>query len=392
MNIGIPREIKVDEHRVSMPPSGVSDFIKRGHHVFVEAGAGLGSGFSDAEYQEAGAMVLDSAGLIWSLADMVIKVKEPMPSEFPYLRSDLIVFTYLHLAANYPLTDALLESGAAGIAYETVALADGRLPLLEPMSEVAGRMAAQTASHYLERHEGGRGLLLGGVPGVAAAHVVILGAGTVGANAAKIALGMGAEVTLLDINLERLRYLEDVLPGKLRTLYANSRNIAESVARSDALIGAVLIAGAKAPMLVTRDMLPSMPEGSVIIDVAVDQGGCVESTRATTHSEPTFTLDGVLHYGVANMPGAVPRTSSLALANATLPYALKLADRGLFDALTSDAALMKGLNTCAGKCVHAAVAETFGLAHADAADAMRRFIRDGAALGYSEKTLVRLPA
>lgn len=361
MNIGIPKEIKIEEHRVSLPPSGAREFVLRGHTVFIERGAGLSSGFSDNEYMSAGATIMDSADAVWSDAELIIKVKEPQASEYRHLRPDLILFAYLHLAADQTLTFAMLDSGAIGIAYETVEDGQGRLPLLEPMSEVAGRMAAQAVSHYLERHQGGRGMLLGGVPGVAPAHVVVLGAGTVGASAAKIALGMGARVTLLDINLDRLRYLEDVLAGKLTTLYSNSINISRAIRSADALIGAVLITGARAPMLVTRDMLPAMPDGSIIVDVAVDQGGCVESTRPTTHSEPTFVIDGVLHYGVPNMPGAVPRTSSLALANATLPYALKIADLGLHDAMRGDPALQKGLNTIAGRCTHPAVAETFGL-------------------------------
>ena len=370
MNIGIPKEIKVDEHRVSLPPSGVREFVKRGHTVFLEHSAGEGSGFSDAEYMNAGATILDSAVSVWSNSEMIIKVKEPQASEYGNLHQDLILFTYLHLAAEEELAYALLKSGVTGIAYETVEDAVGRLPLLEPMSEVAGRMAAQVVSHYLERHQGGRGVLMGGVPGVAAAHVVILGAGTVGTNAAKIALGMGARVTLLDINLDRLRYLEDVLDGKLTTLYSNSINIGRSIQSADALIGSVLITGARAPMLVTRDMLPSMPARSIIVDVAVDQGGCVETTRPTTHTDPTFVIDGVLHYGVANMPGAVPRTSSLALANATLPYALKLANLGAAQALQSDPALLKGVNTMAGRCTHPAVAETFNLEYVDAAQAL----------------------
>ncbi len=361
MIVGIPKETKVEEHRVSLPPSAAREFVKHGHTVLIESNAGSGSGFSDQEYSEAGATLLDSAADVWSGADMIIKVKEPQASEFGFLRPDLALFTYLHLAAEEELTRALLSSGVTGIAYETVEEDSGRLPLLEPMSEVAGRMAAQVVSHYLEKHEGGRGVLLGGVPGVAAAHVVILGAGTVGANAAKIALGMGARVTVLDINLDRLRYLDDVLAGNLSTLYSNYVNILSSIQTADALIGSVLITGARAPMLVTRKMLPLMPDGSVIVDVAVDQGGCVESTRPTTHSEPTFVIDGVLHYGVANMPGAVPRTSSLALANATLPYALKIADQGVQAALNSDPTLRKGLNCAAGKCTHPAVAHTFKL-------------------------------
>ena len=361
MHIGIPKEIKVEEHRVSLPPSGVRELVKRGHTVFVENGAGAGSGFSDREYASAGGRLADTAAEVWTKADMIIKVKEPQPKEFSYLRPDLTLFTYLHLAAEKALTHALLDRGVTAIAYETVELDDGRLPLLEPMSEVAGRMAAQVVSHYLEKHRGGRGMLMGGVPGVAPAHIVILGAGTVGANTAKIALGMGARVTLLDINLDRLRYLEDVLDGKLTTLYSNDINITKSIRSADALIGSVLIAGARAPMLVTREMLPMMPDGSVIVDVAVDQGGCVETTRPTTHSDPTFVIDGVLHYGVPNMPGAVPRTSSLALANATTPYAMKIADLGVARALQRDRALQKGLNTIRGQCTHPAIADTFNL-------------------------------
>ncbi len=370
MNIGIPKEIKVEEHRVASPPSGAREFVKRGHSVFVESDAGLSSGFSNEEYISAGALILDSAQALWAAADLVIKVKEPQPSEYQFLRPNLILFTYLHLAAEERLSLAMLESGVTGIAYETVEDANGRLPLLEPMSEVAGRMAAQIVSHYLERHQGGRGVLMGGVPGVAAAHVVILGAGTVGANAAKMALGMGARVTLLDIDLDRLRYLDDVLPGNLTTLYSNHINIARSIQTADALIGSVLITGARAPMLVTRDMLPSMPAGSIIVDVAVDQGGCVETTRPTTHSEPTFVIDGVLHYGVTNMPGAVPRTSSLALANATLPYAFKLASAGAANGLRQDTALLGGLNTAAGRCTHPAVAETLGIEYLEPALAL----------------------
>ena len=361
MIVGIPKEIKDNEYRVSVPPAGVHEFTNRGHIVYVERQAGAGSGFSDAEYVNAGATILESAADVWSRAEMIIKVKEPQASELPHLHDDLVLFTYLHLAAEEALTHAMLRSGVTGIAYETVQDAQGRLPLLEPMSEVAGRMAAQLVSRYLEKHEGGRGVLMGGVPGVAAAHIVILGAGTVGTNAAKIALGMGARVTLLDINLDRLRFLDNVLDGNLTTLYSNADNIAESIRSADGLIGSVLITGARAPMLVTRDMLPTMPEASIIVDVAVDQGGCVETTRVTTHSAPTFVLDGVLHYGVANMPGAVPRTSSLALSNATLPFALKIADKGARAALLSDRALRLGLNTYAGHCTHPAVAETFAL-------------------------------
>ena len=365
MIIGIPREIKSDEHRVALTPAAAAEFIRRGHRVLVESGAGMGSGYRDAEYQRAGAQIHDAANLVWSGAELVIKVKEPLADEYAFLRPDLALFTYLHLAADARLMDAMLAGGVSGIAYETVEDARGRLPLLEPMSEVAGRMAAQVVSHYLEKHEGGRGVLMGGVPGVEAAHIVVLGAGTVGANAARIALGMGARVTLLDINLDRLRTLDDALGGKLTTLCSNAVNIADSIASADALIGSVLITGARAPMLVTREMLPDMPDGSVIVDVAVDQGGCVETTRVTTHSQPTFVVDGVLHYGVANMPGAVPRTSSQALSNATLPYALRIANQRVRGALLGDPALLKGLNTCGGQCTHPAVAAAFDLEYAD---------------------------
>ena len=365
MKIGIPKEIKVEEHRVSIPPSGVREFVNQGHSVFVETNAGSGSGFTDEEYTAAGATLLASASEVWSQAEMVIKVKEPQASEYGFLRPDLVLFTYLHLAAAEKLTHAMLDSGVMGIAYETVEDHIGRLPLLEPMSEVAGRMASQVVSHYLEKHEGGRGVLMGGVPGVTPAHVVILGAGTVGTNAAKVALGMGARVTLLDVNLERLRYLDDVLDGRLTTLYSNHGNIANAIQTADAVIGSVLITGARAPMLVTREMLPTMPKRSIIVDVAVDQGGCVETTHPTTHSEPTYIVDDVLHYGVANMPGAVPRTSSLALSNATLRYALKIANRGAREALEQDGGFLKGLNTFAGQCTHPAVAETFGVPYVD---------------------------
>jgi len=377
MQIGIPKEIKVEEHRVSIPPSGVREFIKYGHTVVVESNAGRGSGFTDDEYTEAGATVLANVADVWSSSEMVIKVKEPQPSEYGYLRPDLILFTYLHLAAAEQLTHAMLESGVMGIAYETVEDHAGRLPLLEPMSEVAGRMASQVVSHLLEKHAGGRGILMGGVPGVAPAHVVVLGAGTVGTNAAKIALGMGAKVTLLDVNLERLRYLDDVLDGRLTTLYSNHGNIASSIKTADAVIGSVLITGARAPMLVTREMLPTMPNGSIIVDVAVDQGGCVETTHPTTHSDPTYVVDGVVHYGVANMPGAVPRTSSLALSNATLRYAVKIANMGAREALEQDAGFLKGLNTFAGQCTHPAVAETFSLPYVDPQQALDTLLVSG---------------
>jgi alanine dehydrogenase len=313
MIIGIPREVKDNEYRVALPPGGARELVKHGHMVLVETGAGEGSGFQDTEYVQAGAQIRQEDE-VWKRANMIIKVKEPQPAEYSYLRPDLLLFTYLHLAASEPLTRALMLSGVTGLAYETVEDRDGRLPLLQPMSEVAGRMSTQVVANYLQKPEGGRGILLGGIPGVRPAHIVVLGGGVVGTNAAQVALGMGAQVTILDLNPDRLRYLDEVLHGRLHTLYSNERNIAESLESADAVIGAVLLPGARAPHLVTRDMLSLMPRGSVIVDVAVDQGGCVETTHATTHSDPTYVIDGVLHYGVANMPGAVPRTPHCAIS------------------------------------------------------------------------------
>lgn len=370
MKIGIPKEVKKDENRVSLPPAGVAELVKHGHDVFVETQAGIGSGFTNSDYEAVGATILDTADATWNGADLVIKVKEPQAGEYTFLRADLILFTYLHLAAAEDLTHAMLKSGVTGIAYETVEDKVGRLPLLEPMSEVAGRMASQVVAHYLEKHAGGRGVLMGGVPGVNPAHVVVLGGGTVGTNAAKVALGMGAQVTLLDINLERLRYLDDVMHGNFQTLYSSGENIRQAVNSADAVIGSVLITGARAPKLVTRAMLGDMRNGSVIVDVAVDQGGCVETTHPTTHSDPTYFVDDVLHYGVANMPGAVPRTSSMALSNATLRYILRLADNGL-EALHSDAGFMKGLNTYQGKLTYKGVSDAFDLTYTAPKDALR---------------------
>ncbi len=361
MIIGIPKEIKDNEYRVSLPPGGARELVRRGHTVIVQDNAGQGSGFANDEYIQAGAAIAQSAEEVWKRAHMVIKVKEPLSSEYRFLRDDLILFTYLHLAANEELTHALVDSGVVGIAYETVQTADGLLPLLAPMSEVAGRMSTQIAAQYLEKPQGGRGILMGGVPGVRPAHVVVLGGGVVGTNAAQIAVGMGANVTLLDINTDRLRYLDETLHGRITTIYSNEANIIEALRTADAVIGAVLVTGARAPRLVTRDMLSLMPKNSVIVDVAVDQGGCVETTHATTHSNPTYFVDDVLHYGVANMPGAVPRTSSYALSNATLRYAIKLAGGDLNDVLNADPALAKGLNSYHGQVVHPAVAETFNL-------------------------------
>lgn len=357
MRIGIPKEIKADENRVAMIPAGVQQLTTLGHEVWVEHDAGVGSQLADESYVQAGAKI-SSAESVWS-ADLIVKVKEPQPIEYPYFRNELILFTFLHLAAEETLTNALLACGVTGIAYETVEI--GRmLPLLQPMSEVAGRMATQIGAHFLEKQNGGRGILLGGVPGVPSAEVVILGAGTVGTQAARIALGMGASVTLIDNNLDRLRYLDELLIGRIQTLASNPQNIASAVAKADLLIGSVLIRGARAPKLVSRQLVSTMKQGSVIIDVAVDQGGCIETTHVTTHHDPTFIVDGVLHYGVANMPGAVPRTSTFALSNATLPYIVQLAKEG-FQAIVNNQALRAGVNCHRGKICYKAVADAFAL-------------------------------
>ena len=361
MIVGVPKEIKDLENRVSTTPAGVSEYVARGHQVVVERCAGAGSGFSDAEYAAAGAELVDSHAEVFARADMIVKVKEPVPSEYDLLRPDQILFTFLHLAADERQLRALIERRVAAVAYETVQLESGALPLLTPMSEVAGRMAVQVGAHYLEKTYGGTGLLLGGVPGVPGANVVIIGCGVVGTNAAQIALGMGANVTVIDKNVERLRQLDHLLHGRLHTLAANRSNIADAVRTADLVIGSVLIAGAKAPKLVTRPMVASMRSGSVIVDVAIDQGGCIETARPTSHSEPVFVVDGVIHYCVTNMPGAVPRTSTFALSNVTLPYALELADLGVQEAAARDPALAKGINVLRGVITHEAVAEAFGL-------------------------------
>lgn len=359
MRIGLPKEIKDNESRVGMTPGAVKALTKRGHKVLVEKSAGVESSISDEEYQAAGADIVPYAEDAWS-ADMVVKVKEPIAAEYNYLRQDLILFTYLHLASDKPLTEALLASGTTGIAYETVQTANGQLPLLTPMSEVAGRMATQVGATYLQKSHGGRGVLMGGVPGVAPANVVILGAGIVGTNAARVAVGLGAHVTVLDISHDRLKYLDDIYRGHLQTRISDEYNIEDVICEADLVIGAVLIPGGRAPWLITRNMLPTMRKGSVIVDVAVDQGGCVETTRATTHSNPTYEIDGVVHYCVANMPGAVPRTSTFALNNQTAVYTLHLANEGL-DAVRKDTALQLGLNTYQGAITHPAVAEAFVL-------------------------------
>jgi alanine dehydrogenase len=361
MIVGLPKEIKDNEYRVGLTPAGVRALTDAGHTVVVERNAGEGSGFADELYTTAGATILDSADDVWAQGDMIVKVKEPIAPEYPRMREGQLLFTYLHLAPDLELTKQLLERKVTGVAYETITDKRGTLPLLTPMSEVAGRMAVQVGAHYLEKMQGGRGILLGGVPGVPAARVVIIGGGVVGTNSAKIAVGMGAHVTIIDNNLDRLRELDDIFLSKISTLASSAYMIHDAVSQADLIIGAVLVPGAAAPRLVTRSMLKDVPNGAVIVDVAVDQGGCIETTHPTTHSDPTYYVEGVLHYCVANMPGAVPRTSTFALTNATLPYALKLANKGLNEAIKSDPGLKEGVNTYAGKLTYEAVAESQGL-------------------------------
>jgi alanine dehydrogenase len=363
MIVGVPKEIKDRENRVAVTPAGVGEYVARGHRVIVEREAGTGSAFTNAEYERAGAELVDEHAAVFARAEMICKVKEPVPAEYDLLRPDQLLFTYLHLAADEPLTRALMRNRVKSVAYETVQLANGSLPLLTPMSEVAGRMAVQVGAHYLERTQGGRGMLLGGVPGVPGANVVVIGGGVVGTNAAQMALGMGANVVILDRNVERLRDLDQVLHGRVHTLASNSQNIGEAVREADLLIGGVLIAGAKAPKLVSREMIGSMRPGSVVVDVAIDQGGCIATAKPTSHSDPTYLVDGVIHYCVTNMPGAVPRTSTLALSNVTLPYGLELADHGLEAAIRDDPALAKGVNVLNGHVTYQAVAEAFGIAY-----------------------------
>ena len=367
MRIGVPKEIKTNENRVALVPAGAEALVSAGHEVFVETGAGIGSGFEDEAYTAVGAQIVPDAATAWGRAELLLKVKEPIRSEWGYLRRDLTLFTYFHFAADEELTRAHLASGATCIAYETVELPSRELPLLTPMSEVAGRMAVQEGAKYLEKLFGGRGVLLGGVPGVAPAKVVILGGGVVGVNAAKMAAGLGAKVVVLDLSLERLRYLSDVMPANVQLIHSNRHNILEQITTADLVIGGVLIPGAKAPKLVRQADLARMRPGAVIVDVAVDQGGCVETIHPTTHENPTYTVDGIIHYGVANMPGAVPRTSTLALTNATLPYAVQLANKGWRQALKDNGALLRGLNMSAGQVTYRGVAEAFGLPLADAA-------------------------
>ena len=365
MRIGIPKEIKTNENRVSLVPAGAEALAAAGHTVLVEKGAGSGSSFDDEQYRAAGATLAPSAEAVWADAEMIVKVKEPIEVEWKRIRKGQTIFTYFHFAADEKLTKAHVASGATCIAYETVELASRELPLLTPMSEVAGRMAVQEGAKYLEKLYGGRGVLLGGVPGVAPAKVVVLGGGVVGVNAAKIAAGMGAKVSILDVSLERLRYLSDVMPANVTLIYSDRHNILEQISTADLVVGGVLIPGAKAPKLIRREDLKLMKAGSVIVDVAIDQGGCVETIHATTHENPTYVVDGIIHYGVANMPGGVPRTSTLALTNATFPYALTLANKGWKRALREDAALLKGLNIVDGAVTYRGVAEAFGLDYHD---------------------------
>ena len=361
MKIGIPKEIKTNENRVSLVPAGAESLVAAGHSVLVETGAGLGSSFTDDQYTAVGAKIAPSADATWADADMIMKVKEPIAPEWKRMKKGQVIFTYFHFAADEKLTKAHMASGAVCIAYETVELPNRELPLLVPMSEVAGRMAVQEGAKYLEKLYGGRGVLLGGVPGVPPAKVVILGGGVVGINAAKMAAGMGAQVTILDTSLERLRYLSDVMPANVQLIFSNRHNILDQIATADLVVGGVLIPGAVAPKLVRKGDLKTMRPGSVIVDVAIDQGGCVETIHATTHENPTYVVDDVIHYGVANMPGGVPRTSTLALTNATFPYALTLANKGWKKALAESPALLKGLNVVDGKVTYRGVAEAFGM-------------------------------
>jgi len=370
MILGVPKEIKVLEARVALTPAGAHALSGDGHRVLVEAGAGLGSGFADDDYRSAGAEILADVDALWAESEMILKVKEPQPEEIARARNGQVVFTYFHFAADQALTEGMVASGAHCFAYETLVV-DRQLPLLTPMSEVAGRMSVQEGAKFLESPMGGRGVLLGGLPGVAPAHVMILGGGVVGTQAAWMAAGLGARVSILDVNLERLRYLEDVMPANVTTVYSDRHAIEERLPRTDLLIGAVLITGARAPKLVVEEDLKAMPDGAVIVDVAVDQGGCIETCKATTHADPTFVVDGVVHYCVANMPGAVPRTSTFALNNATLPYTLKLAALGAEQAIRTSPALASAANVIGGAITHPAVAETFSLPCVDPAEAAR---------------------
>ena len=361
MIVGIPKEIKNNENRVGMTPSGVAELVKRGHTVYVQHNAGEGSGFPDADYEGVGAKILPDIADVYAIAEMIVKVKEPIEPEYPLIKEGQLLFTYFHFASDKELTDAMLKSKAVCLAYETVELSDHSLPLLIPMSEVAGRMSIQEGMRFLEKPQLGKGILLGGVPGVKPAKVLIIGAGTVGTNAAIIAAGTGAEVTIVDINLKRLRYLADTLPKNVKTLYSSEHNIRTELPDTDLVIGSVLVPGDKTPHLINKDMLKLMKPGTVLVDVAIDQGGCFETSHATSHSDPVYVVDGIVHYAVANIPGAVPYTSTLALTNATLPYAIALANKGWQKACKDDAALTKGLNVVEGKVTYKAVADVWNL-------------------------------
>ena len=361
MIIGIPKEIKNNENRVALTPAGAKELVKRGHTVYVQHTAGENSGFPDSAYVEAGAQILPSISDVYQIAEMIVKVKEPIAAEYSLVRKGQLVFTYFHFASDEKLTLAMMDSGSICLAYETVQNPDGTLPLLIPMSEVAGRMSIQEGARFLEKPQGGKGILLGGVPGVKPARVLVLGGGIVGHSAALMAAGLGADVTIADISLPRLRYLEQIMPANVKTLYSSTHNIEAELPYTDLVIGAVLIPGAKAPHLITKDMLQRMKPGSVLVDVAIDQGGCFETSHPTTHADPVYTVDDIVHYCVANIPGAVPQTSTLALTNATLPYVLELADKGWKEACKEDKSLYPGLNIIEGKIVYPAVAEAFGL-------------------------------
>lgn len=365
MIIGVPKEIKNNENRIGLTPASVQEYVKRGHTVYVQSGGGLGSGFTDDMYLQAGAQMLPTIEDVYATAEMIIKVKEPIAPEYDLIRKDQLLFTYFHFAADEALTKAMIKSGSVCLAYETVEKADRSLPLLVPMSEVAGRMATQQGAKYLEKPSGGRGILMGGVPGVMPAKVMILGGGVVGTQAAHMAAGLGADVTMFDISLERLRYLDDIMPQNVTTMMSNEYNIREMLPKVDLIVGAVLIPGAKAPHLITRDMLKEMRPGTVVVDVAVDQGGCIETCKPTTHAEPTYFVEDVLHYCVANMPGAVPYTSTIALNNATLPYGLQLAEKGWKKACQENKEMVPGLNVVKGDVVYKAVSDAFNLPYTD---------------------------
>ena len=370
MRIGVVREIKADEYRVALTPAGARELVQRGHSVLVERGAGEGSAFADDAYARTGAQMVETAEAVWSTVDLLLKVKEPIPEEYSFLREDLILFTYLHLAADEPLTRALADSGIAAVAYETVETQSRGLPLLAPMSEIAGRLAAQAGANFLEKPQGGRGLLLGGIAGVAPGRILIVGGGMVGYNAAVIALGLGGNVTILERSVDRMRHLEEILSGRVSLLMSSSLQLEESVAGADLVIGAVLIPGALAPKLITREMIAGMKGGSVFVDVAIDQGGCAETSRPTTHSDPVYVVDGVTHYCVANMPGAVPITATKALTNVTLPYVDAIGDYGLAEAVDRDRALGRGVNVLEGKITYEAVAEAHNLDYAPLEDVL----------------------